>query len=104
MPLITDSPEAFDRRLGKARDLLDTRHHRARNGVVSLMALVAAGVSATLLFTLVFGTEEAPAQAKTKTEATPAAFELSASELSASATEPTTPSKPAQPMLVATEK
>ncbi len=98
MPRSNDSaPEALDRRLGRARDLLDDRHHRARNGVVSLLALVAAGVSATLLFTLVFSAEETPAHAEAK--AAPAAFELSSS-----APAPEAPPKPAQPLLIGTEK
>ena len=101
MPIVNDTATP-DRRLDKARDLLDGQHHRARNGIVSLLALVAAGVSATLLFTLVFGAEEAPAHAEVKAQAvaSPAAFELSSSSASAPEAAP----KPAQPVLVGTEK
>lgn len=97
MPIVNDHAD-LDRRLDKARDLLDGRHHRGRNGIVSLLALVAAGVSATLLFTLVFGAEETPAHAATKPAASPAAFELSSDSA------PEAPPKPAQPILVGTEK
>lgn len=107
MPSSNDSAlenRDFDRRLGKARDLLHDAHHRPRHGVLSLLALVAAGVSATLLFTLVFGVEERPAQAGTKAGTTPAAFELSATALSQSASAPEVAPKPAQPLLVGTER
>jgi hypothetical protein len=104
MPPINESADNLDRRLGKARDLLDGQKHRARHGMVSLLALVGAGVSATLLFTLVFGSEEAPAHAQVKADATPPAFELSSSAISAAAQTPEVPAKPAQPLLVGTEK
>ena len=103
MPLMNDSAENLDRRLNKARDLLDGRNNRARHGMVSLLALVGAGVSATLLFTLVFGAEEMPAHAQVKTEAAPAAFELSGSALS-SAPLSEAPPVSAKPLLVGTEK
>jgi hypothetical protein len=103
MPLMNDSAENFDRRLNKARDLLEGRENRTRHGMVSLLALIGAGVSATLLFTLVFGAEETPAHAQVKAEATPAAFELSASAMSAAPTQEAPP-VPAKPLLVGTEK
>ncbi len=95
----TIEDQDIDRRLDKARDLLDSQRHRGRYGAVSLLALIAAGVSATLLFTLVFGAEEAPAQAKPA----PAAFELSSSALSAATPATEAPPKPAEPLLVGTE-
>jgi len=104
MPPVNDSAENLDRRLGRARALLDGQQHRSRHGMVSLLALVGAGVSATLLFTLVFGAEEAPAHAQVKADLTPPAFELSSSALSANAQTPEPAVKPAQPLLVGTEK
>ena len=54
---------------GEARDLLHGQRHRARHGMISLLALVGAGVSATLLLTLVFGADETPAHAQVKADA-----------------------------------
>lgn len=101
MPRLNETtPDAdLDRRLGKARDLLDGHRHRSRYGAVSLLALVAAGVSATLLSTLVLGADQTPAQAQTKAKAAPPAFELSSSDLAVDV-----PAKPAQPLLVGTER
>ncbi len=104
MPPVNDSAADLDRRLGHARELLDSQKHRSRHGMVSLLALVGAGVSATLLFTLVFGAEEAPAHAQVKAEAPPPAFELSSSALSANAQTPEAAPVPAKPLLVGTER
>ena len=103
MPAMNDSADTFDRRLGQARDLLNGQAHRARHGMMSLLALVGAGVSATLLFTLVFGTEETAGHTQVKA-ATPPAFELSANALPAGDATSEPAPKPAQPLLVGTER
>ncbi len=102
-----------DMRLDAALDLLDAPPHRRRNGIISLVAVVAVVCSGSLLYTLVVGGDQKPASvpvtrsvalaAPVAAAAGNASFELAGSADGLSSSPETKPQPVHEAVLIGTE-